>query len=128
MFTQANPDPRAPRERAMLGARLSWGDGAYALDATVTQISRTGARLSLSQPHATPGDMQIDIPRRRVSLKARVVRREGRELAVRFLEEGATPGAQQAFEGKLRQLAQELGKLRGENAALRVELRRLRGG
>ncbi len=127
MLTPPNPDPRATRERTMLAARLSWGDGAYALDANVTQISRTGARLSLSQPHATPGDMQIDIPRRRLSVKAQVVRREGQELAVRFLGDGPAQGAA-AFEDRLRGLAQELAQLKGENLTLRAELRRLRGG
>jgi len=116
----------APRERALLGARISWGGGAYGIDASVVQISKTGAKISLPQPHATPGDLRIDIPRRDISAKAHVVRREGRDLAIRFVEEDA-PSAPPSVE-KLRILADELAALKHENAILRSELTRLRGG
>src|SRR5579863_494124 len=126
MFTPTNPDPRAPRERAMLGARLSWGDGAYGLDATVTQISKTGAKLTLANPHATPADMRIEIPRRKLAMQAHVVRREGRDIAVSFLEEASSRNVE--LEDKVRALAVKIDELKAENAVLRAELTRLRGG
>ena len=126
MSTPTDPDLRAPRERAMLGARLSWGDGAYALDATISQISKTGAKLTLAHPHATPADMRIEIPRRKLDMLAHVVRREGRDIAVRFVDEAA--GGSAAFEDKIRALTEKLAELKSENATLRAELARLRGG
>jgi len=126
MFTPPDPDPRAPRERAMLGARLSWGDGAYGLDATISQISKTGAKLTLAHPQATPADMRVEIPRRNLALQAHVVRREGRDIAIRFVEK--TEGGSAAFEDKIRALTEKLDELKAENAMLRAELKRLRGG
>ena len=126
MFTDTNPDRReATRERALLSARVTWGDGAYGVDASVMQISKTGARLTLSQPHATPGDVHIDIPRRDISANAHVVRRDGRDIAIQFVEDAfAVPPSIE----KLRFLAEEIAALKRENSVLRSELTRLRGG
>ncbi len=133
---QAVSDPaaaeqrRAPRERAMLSARLTWGRGTYSLEATVTQISKTGCQLAVLASHVLPPEFQIDVPRRAISRKALVVWRTQQELAVRFIDADAAPAAitQTLYDDKLRRFVEQIGQLKAENEVLRREIAKLRGG
>ena len=123
------PERRAPRERSMLEARLTWADGVYGAQGAVTQISASGARLRIDGSLALPGIVTIDVPRRSIHRQARIVWRKDGDVGLAFVDtmplaEGDGSRAQE----KLRLLNEDNGRLRGENLHLREELRRLRGG
>jgi len=129
------PEPiaerRAPRERLMMNAQLSWGDGAFGVEAVVTQISATGARLQLPGEPNLPSEISVEIPRRSVLRRARVVKRQGSGVTVAFL--GADAAAAAAVDGakaheKIRLLNGEITRLKLENARLRAELVAVHGG
>ena len=124
---------RAQRERSLLAAKVSWGDGAFQADANVTQISATGARLTLPGTPTLPSEFTVIIPRRSMRRQAQVVWRDGDELALRFMKASAgdvsaTPGERAQIEDRIRTVAEENAKLKSENARLRTELARVRGG
>lgn len=121
---------RSPRERACLSARLVWGAGTFSADATVTQISRTGARLAWPGAGNLPKEFTIEIPMREMKRKAQTVWQDGAAHAIKFVDEAVareTPERTETQE-KLRGLTEEVARLRGENGRLRGELQRLRGG
>lgn len=124
------PERRAPRERACLSARLVWGAGTFSADATVTQISRSGARLSWPGAGNLPREFTIEIPMRELRRKAQTVWQDGAAHAIKFVDEALPPEAAERSNAqeKLRGLTEEVGRLRLENGRLRGELLRLRGG
>ena len=123
------PERRAARERAMLTARLTWGNGDYSLDATVTQISASGCQLSVEASDILPVEFAIDVPRRAIARRAHVVWRTPKALAVKFIDAPEAPTAtpQKADEDKMRALAEQIDHLKGENENLRREIAKIRG-
>ena len=120
---------RATRERAMLTARLTWGNGDYSLDATVTQISTSGCQLSVSASDILPVEFQIDVPRRAISRRAHVVWRTQRALAVKFADAQDAPTAvpQKVDEDKMRAFVEQIEHVKAENEALRRDIAKIRG-
>ncbi len=114
----------------MLSARMTWGNGAYSLEATVTQISKTGCQLAVLASHVLPPEFLLDIPRRSLSRKALIVWRTKQELAVRFIDSQAAPEAitQSLYEDKLRGFVEQIARLKVENEVLRREIAKFRGG
>ena len=81
---------RAPRERVMLSAKLSYQSGAVSVGCVVSQISENGARIAVSADVVLSNLMRLDIPQRSVSADVRLVWRRGGVAAVAF--EPSHPG------------------------------------
>ncbi|MEO0467089.1 MAG: PilZ domain-containing protein [Pseudomonadota bacterium] len=76
---------RAPRESAWATCRLTWsggpGDQGVLLD-----ISQTGARVRFNHRPGLPQFVRLDINTMSVSVDAEVVRVDGVDVGLRFLE------------------------------------------
>ena len=127
--TAKAPERRATRERAMLTARLTWGNGDFSLDATVTQISASGCQLAVTATDILPVEFQIDVPRRAIARRAHVVWRTPRALAVKFIDapDAAAATGHKVDEDKIRALVEQIDHLKDENETLRREIAKIRG-
>ena len=56
---------RAIRVRTFLQARISYGEGAISTECTVSQLSDTGARLTVASTVALPDVFDIAVPDRK---------------------------------------------------------------
>jgi hypothetical protein len=100
----------APRERVMLVAKLSFNHGAVSVDCMVSNISRNGARLSVSQEVVLAQSMRLSVPQREMDIPVRLVWRRGNVAAVAFETSGsgaretATPAREKSLEEENRRL------------------------
>lgn len=78
----------APRRRVLKGARIVFNNGHSTLDATVRDISETGARATLVNTLNVP-DAVVLVLDDGQSFECRVVRRQVTELGLLFIK---TPG------------------------------------
>jgi hypothetical protein len=116
---------RAPRQRAFLRARLSYGDGAIAVDCVVNQISSSGAKIALSENVALPERFRVEIAQKNVDRTAKLVRRDGDGAAIEFIDaEEADDSGEPALQLRLRLLEAENKMLRANCDALLVQLER----
>jgi hypothetical protein len=104
----------APRERVMLVAKLSFNHGAVSLDCMVSNISKTGARLSVSADVVVAQSMRLAVPQRELDLPVRMVWRRGNVVAVAFETTG--PGGRETSSPTREKSLEE------ENRRLRVLL------
>jgi len=74
----------AARERVMLVAKLSFNQGAVSVDCVVSNISRTGAKLSVSAEVVLAQTMRLSVAQRELDLSVRMVWRRGNIVAVAF--------------------------------------------
>jgi hypothetical protein len=64
---------RAPRERVLLQARVSYAGGSITFPCLVTQSSATGGKIAINDDAAVPEYFQIAIPQRGIDCGARLV-------------------------------------------------------
>lgn len=116
--------PRAVRQRALLNAKLSYADGRISIPCTVTQISDTGAKVSLEESVSLPDRVRIEIFQRGVDSLARLVWRRGREAGFAFAgQETADTAPTRAKQDRIRELEDEITSLRAVIADLKTQLR-----
>ena len=116
--------PRAVRQRALLNAKLSYADGQISIPCTVTQISDTGAKVSLEESVSLPDRVRIEIFQRGVDSQARRVWRRGREAGFAFAgQEVADTAPTRAKPDRIRELEDEITSLRAVIADLKTQLR-----
>lgn len=84
---------RAPRERVMLSARLSYQGGSVSIPCVVSQISTSGVRISVSADVVLAQTMQLDIPQRHVSAEVRLVWRRAGMAALAYEATSPAPKA-----------------------------------
>ena len=99
----------APRERVMLVAKLSFNQGSVSLDCMVSNISKTGARLSVSADVVLAQSMRLAVPQREMDVPVRLVWRRGNVAAVAFETSGpigreAAPAREKTLEDENRRL------------------------
>ena len=87
---------RAVRQRSFLGAKLSYGDGAFTFDCVVRDVSETGARVKVPQGLAVPNHVFLVETRSGIAYEARVVWKRHPEIGLEFvhqhgLAEASTP-------------------------------------
>jgi hypothetical protein len=125
--TELNFERRAPRERAFLAARISYGNGAISMPCTVMQISASGARLNLLEAISLPDVFQIAIPQRSVDCRATLVWRRGDVAAVAFQlgEAGEVELTLDAAKARIKALLAENDKLKARVGELSAKLARL---
>ena len=75
---------RAPRERVLLQASVSYAGGSTSFPCLVTQISATGAKIAVNDDVAMPEYFQIAIPQRGTDCGARLVWRRAGHAGIAF--------------------------------------------
>jgi hypothetical protein len=117
----------APRERVMLVAKLSFNHGAVSVDCMVSNISRNGARLSVSQEFVLAQSMRLSVPQREMDIPVRLVWRRGNVAAVAF--ETAAPRANEtAAPAREKSLEEENRRLRILLVEMEQRLKRMQEG
>lgn len=120
-FTHAEEGRRAQRERTLLQARVSFAGGSMSFPCIVTQISATGAKISVKDETVMPEHFQISIPQRRIDCEARLVWRRAGHAGVAFkLSVGVA-----AADAPLDVLQARLQALEAENKAQRATIEKL---
>ncbi len=120
--TEPRAERRAPRERAFLNAPVSF-------PCVVTQISATGAKLSIGDEVSLPDRFHIEIAQRGVDRPAEMVWRRNGQVAVAFLPSDLRQ--QEGWEtslARLRELEAENAKLRANLIALTEQFNRITEG
>ena len=82
--SEASQRRRASRQRCLFACRIVFGPEAFTLDATIRDVSDTGARIRLPSPMPLPKSFRV-ILRDGVCQETETVWRRGQELGVRFL-------------------------------------------
>jgi len=76
---------RAPRRRVLKGGIVAFNDRHSTLLCTVRDVSDTGARLRMSGSVTAPDTFELIIELDGLEASCEVVRRNGNDIAVRFL-------------------------------------------
>ena len=118
---------QAPRERTFLPARIAFGEnGALSTQCTVTQLSATGARLSVPASTTLPDRFELSVPQRNLMKRVQLVWRKGDLAGVHFDEQ---PGEEAAgpidLQARVRELEAQNAKLRARIAELTEQVYRL---
>jgi hypothetical protein len=117
---------KTPRERTFLPARLSYGDaGALSTQATVTQLSRTGARLNVSRSITLPDHFEVAVPSRDLHCHARLIWRKGDQAGIEFEPPEASAEPAMSAQERIKALEAANAKLRAQVAELLVQVQRL---
>jgi len=74
------------RLRTLLEARIVFNNRFSLIECTVRNLSQTGARIAFPHPIEIPPEFELEIPRREMSLRAKVVWSDGKEHGIRFIE------------------------------------------
>ncbi|MFC4172922.1 PilZ domain-containing protein [Microvirga sp. GCM10011540] len=72
------------RTRTLLEGRIIFNNRFSLIECTVRNISDSGAQISFAHPVEVPNEFDLEIPRRELSLKARVVWSNGKNYGVMF--------------------------------------------
>ena len=118
---------RAPRERVMLSARLTYQSGAVSVPCVVSQISQSGARITVSADVVLGRTMRLDVPQRNINADVRLVWRRGDMAAVAF-ETSAPPVKAPASGANKDGLEQENLRLRELVSQLEQRVKRMTEG
>lgn len=120
---------RARRDRALLQARLWYGNGALSHSCLVVQISTTGAKLAVDEGVPLPDRFHLAIAQKGIDCNALLVWRRGGEAAVAFLPpETRADVAAQDDRSQVRALQAENEMLRAKIAALANQLKQMNKG
>jgi hypothetical protein len=117
---------RAPRLRALMGAKILFNQGNSSLDCLIRDISEGGARLSASQAVTLPDEFELFIPQKNATFRVRMVWRRSEGLGVSFSEELA-PEAKPSMDGEAG-LKHRIRELEAEVTRLQVRIAQLTEG
>jgi hypothetical protein len=123
----------ATRHKSFLQGRVYFNGRRSSVDCLVREISDTGARLKFSTAVATPDVVELHIPSKDETYRAKVAWRQGDEVGVDFGQDEspalAPAGGAPASDllGRIQSLENEMIALRRSFGELRAELRRLKG-
>ena len=110
---------RIARQKSFLRGSIYFNSRSSVHDCLIRDISPYGARLIFSVTVAIPDTLELHIPQKERSLRAHVIWRHGREVGVAFAQ-------LMDFEQPDSHLAERVGRLESEVAALKRELKRLK--
>ena len=111
----------------MLAAKISFNQGAVSLDCVVSNISQSGARLSVSKDVVLAHSMNLSVPQREIDLPVRMVWRRGSVAAVAFEYSGAK-ARKTTMQAREKSLEEENRRLRILLAEMEQRLRRMQEG
>jgi PilZ domain len=124
--TISNEARRTARARTFLQARVSYGEGAISAECMVSQLSQTGARLTVASAVALPDVFDIAIPQRAIARRGKLVWREDDQVGIDFVNEGESlPLAGADYPARIKALEAENAKLRAQVAMLMQQVHRL---
>jgi PilZ domain len=106
------------RSRAILGATVIFNNRQSTISCQIRNISRSGARLSISEAATLPEEFEIEVPQKGKTYRARLCWRERESAGVEFILESAS--------GDEGALVARVAELEAENAALRLRVLDLR--
>jgi hypothetical protein len=78
----------SPRTRTILQGRVVFNDRFSLIECIVRDLSETGAQIAFSHPITLPSELELEIPRKQLSTRARVMWSNGKVHGLLFL--GAT--------------------------------------
>ena len=110
------------RQKSFLSGRIYFNKRRGSLDCLIRDLSSDGARIIFSDTVNVPEVIELYIPQKEATVRARVKWRRGDEVGLSFDEAEATPAATGSSEGDL---GQRVAQLEAEVASLRKILRRL---
>jgi hypothetical protein len=112
------------RQKSLLRGCIYFNNRRSAIDCLVRDISPSGARLIFSDAVSLPEAVDLHIPHKQTTLRARVQWRHGDEVGVVFPNDHALASAPVYSSDS--ELAQRVEKLESEIASLRRMLKRLK--
>jgi PilZ domain len=120
------------RHKSFLQGRVYFNSRRSSVDCLVREISDNGARLKFSTAVVTPDVIELHIPSKDETFRAKLIWRVGDEVGVSFgPEEAGTQSGQGAappdLMGRVQTLENEMIALRRMFGELRSEVRRLKG-
>jgi len=80
----AEDSKAAFRQRTFLKGTIYYDNHRASIDCVIRDMSDSGARLSLDHPATVPDDIELFIPHKQQTLRARVQRRVPNELGIAF--------------------------------------------
>jgi PilZ domain len=80
----------SPRTRTILQGRVVFNDRFSLIECIVRDLSEIGAQIAFSHPITLPSELELEIPRKQLSTRARVMWSNGKVHGLLFL--GATQG------------------------------------
>lgn len=111
------------RQKSFLRGCIYFNKRRGAVDCLIRDISEEGARVIFSDAVSIPDVVELYIPQKELFLRAHVQWRHGDEIGLAFPEAAAATAGAPAEAGEL---AQRVGKLEAEVAALRRMLKQLK--
>jgi PilZ domain len=124
MGTAMDERRRSARQKSFLRGRVDFNKGRTALDCLIRDISDDGARIIFSDTVSIPDVVDLYIPQKDQTVRARVQWRHGDEIGLAFPE--ALLKAHGLAEAAA--LVRRVAALEAEVNSLRRELKRLKNG
>jgi PilZ domain len=120
------------RHKSFLQGRVYFNNRRSSVDCLVREISDNGARLKFSTAVATPDVIELYIPSKEETFRAKLIWRVGDEVGVSFGPEEASAQSGQGAPasdllGRVQALENEMIALRRSLGEVRSEVRRLKG-
>jgi len=108
------------RQKSFLQGRILFNNRRSVIDCLIRDISADGARLILSQTGILPDVIELHIPQKEETLRARVQRRSDGEVGVHFIADTAAPAVPSG------DLAERVKQLEAEVAAIKRLVKKLK--
>ncbi len=95
-------------QKSFLQGRIYYNNRRSSIDCVVRDYSETGAKLKFSEAVAVPEAVELYVPNREATRRARVEWRSGSEMGVSFVEVPAAPKQTDVPQGDLAARVQRL--------------------
>ncbi|MBL0406549.1 PilZ domain-containing protein [Microvirga aerilata] len=114
---------RSPRARTILNGRVVFNSRCSLIDCTIRDLSDTGAQITFSHPLSLPAELELEIPKKGLSTRAKVMWSNGANHGLLFLDaEQATPSNSSVLRGEPESLAKSLPQeVTGDGPAVRIQ-------
>jgi hypothetical protein len=81
----------SPRKRTLLQGQIVFNDRFSLIECVVRDLSATGARIAFPHLIEIPPEFELEIPKKSLSLRSRVMWSNGKEHGIRFVGTPAAP-------------------------------------
>ncbi len=107
------------RARSILGAHIIFNNHNSTVDCQIRNISKSGARLAISNTVTLPEEFDIEVPQRGRTYRARLCWRDEQSAGIEFVLDTTESSGRADSNGRI-------AELEAENAALRLRIFDLR--